>query len=64
MKHIMTKRRLHAYARLETGPIDEIYAAVFTGDVFLNQSNREDFIRMMERWERQIKSYEDIEEID
>lgn len=64
MSKIMTKRKHHAYAKLEAGAIDEIDAAVFNGDMFFDQANREDFIRMMERWERQIKSYEDIEEID
>ncbi len=51
-----------AYARLEDGAIDEIDAALFTGDIFMIQSNRDDFVRMMERWERQLKVWEDIEE--
>lgn len=50
-----------AYARLEQGAIDEIDAAVFSGDMFMNRYNREDFIQMMERWTRQLKVWEELE---
>ncbi len=53
---------VRAYSRLEQGAIDEIDAALFTGDMFMIQSNRDDFVKMMERWERQLKVWEDIEE--
>lgn len=52
---------LKAYAVLENGAIDEIDAALFTGDIFMLQSNREDFVKMMERWERQLKVWEEID---
>jgi hypothetical protein len=57
-------RKMQAYNRLENGPIDEIDAAVFSGDMFFNESNRIDFIAMMARWERQLKTYEDIEDLE
>lgn len=62
MNKINAQRAMHAYSKLERGAIDEIDAAMFTGDMFALQANREDFIRMMERWERQLKVWEDIYE--
>ena len=56
-----SQRALRAYAQLEQGAIDEIDAAMFSGDMFRFQSNRDDLIAMMERWQRQLKVWEDIE---
>ena len=61
MNSLQAQRCMIQYSKLEKGPIDEIDAAMFTGDIFIVQSNREDFIRMMERWERQLKVWENIE---
>lgn len=61
-RNIKKLRYRQAYSRLENGPIDEIDAAVFTGDMFFNKDNRSEFYRMMKRWDQQLKSYEDIEE--
>lgn len=48
------------YKRLEDGPIDEIDAAIWNGDMFLNRANVAAFRAMMARWERGLKMYEDI----
>jgi hypothetical protein len=48
------------YDRLENGPMDEIDAAVWTGDMFHNRANIAAFRKMMERWERGLQSCEDI----
>lgn len=48
------------YKRLEDGPIDEIDAAVWTGDIFHNRANIAAFREMMARWERGLQSCEDI----
>ena len=61
MSKIRELRYRQAYSRLENGPIDEIDAAVFSGDTFFNKDNRSEFYRMMKRWERQIKTYEDFD---
>jgi hypothetical protein len=48
------------YKRLEDGPIDEIDAAVWTGDVFHNRENIAAFRDMMARWERGLQEAEAI----
>lgn len=48
------------YERLEDGPMDEIDAALWTGDVFHNRDNIRLFRDMMARWERGLKMCEDI----
>ena len=48
------------YQQLEDGPIDEIDAAVFTGDVFHNAEHIKAFRSIMARWERGLKECEDI----
>lgn len=48
------------YDRLETGPMDEIDAAVWSGDMFHNRENIRAFRDMMARWERGLKEAEDI----
>ena len=50
------------YERLEQGPIDDIDAAVWTGDMFHNAENRASFRAMMARWERGLKAAEEISE--
>lgn len=54
-----------AYAKLVDGPIDEIDAALFSGDTFFDDDTIEDFRNMMYRWERrlvEIKSIVDEEQ--
>jgi hypothetical protein len=53
----MTTRQ---YERLEDGPMDEIDAAVWSGDLFHNRDNISEFRAMMARWERGLKMCEDI----
>jgi hypothetical protein len=48
------------YNRLETGPMDEIDAAVWSGDLFHNRENIRAFREMIARWERGLKEAEDI----
>lgn len=48
------------YKRLEDGPIDEIDAAVWNGDIFHNRANIAAFRAMMFRWEQALQSCEDI----
>ena len=48
------------YQRLEDGPIDEIDAAIWSGDIFHNRANIAAFRDMMARWERGMQSCEDI----
>lgn len=48
------------YDRLNEGPIDEIDAAIWSGDMFHNRANIAAFREMMARWERGLQSAEDI----
>jgi hypothetical protein len=48
------------YQRLEDGPIDEIDAAIWSGDIFHNRANIAAFREIMARWERGLQSCEDI----
>ena len=48
------------YQRLEDGPMDEIDAAIWSGDIFHNRANIAAFRDMMARWERGMQSCEDI----
>ena len=48
------------YDRLNEGPIDEIDAAIFSGDMFFNRENLADFRSMLKRWEQGLKNAEDI----
>ena len=43
-----------AYNRLENGPIDEVDAAVFSGDMFHDEQNRKEFRKILERWTREM----------
>lgn len=53
----MTDKR---YQSLEDGPMDEIDAAVWSGDMFHNRENIAAFRNMMARWERGLKEAEAI----
>jgi hypothetical protein len=48
------------YDNLEAGPMDEIDAAVWSGDLFHNRANIAAFRSMMARWEKGLKMCEDI----
>jgi hypothetical protein len=39
-----------AYERLDREHLDEVDAAVFTGDVFHDEDNRRKFRRLLQRW--------------
>lgn len=52
------------YDKLENGPIDEIDAAVFNGDEFMDLDNIAAFRLMLERWERQLKKWEELAKED
>jgi hypothetical protein len=43
-----------AYQKLVDGAIDEIDAALFSGDMFHDEEAIEDFILFMKRWERRL----------
>lgn len=43
-------------------PIDQLDAAVFSGDLFLDDERREAFRQIMARWERAMKSFDEISE--
>jgi hypothetical protein len=48
------------YLRLDQGPIDEIDAALFNGDMFFNRENIQALREQLARWERQIAVCEQI----
>jgi hypothetical protein len=48
------------YKRLENGAMDEIDAALFSGDLFHNREHIVAFREMMARWERGLKEAENI----
>lgn len=48
------------YIRLEDGPMDEIDAAIWSGDTFHNHANISAFREMMARWERGLQMCENI----
>ena len=48
------------YQRLEDGPMDEIDAAIWSGDTFHSRANIAAFREMLARWERGLQSCEDI----
>jgi hypothetical protein len=53
----MTTQR---YQQLEDGAMDEIDAAIWSGDTFHNRENIKQFRDMMARWERGLQEAEDI----
>lgn len=48
------------YKRLEDGPMDDIDAAIWSGDMFHNRANIAAMRAMMARWERGLQMCEDI----
>jgi hypothetical protein len=50
-----------AYNRLADTAIDDIDAAVFTGDMFMLEENRIQFREMMDRWESKLIQLEQIQ---
>ena len=48
------------YQKLANGPMDEIDAAIWSGDMFHNRENIEDFRDIMARWERGLTEAEAI----
>ena len=48
------------YNQLEDGAMDEIDAAVWSGDLFHNRANIAAFRAMMARWERGLQMCEDV----
>ena len=54
-------RARKAYDRLESTAIDDIDAAVFSGDMFMFEGNRIEFRAMMDRWESKLIQYEQIQ---
>ena len=48
------------YKSLEEDAMDEIDAAVWSGDMFHNRANISAFREMMARWERGLQEAEDI----
>lgn len=48
------------YNCLENGPMDDIDAAIFSGDMFHNRENIAAFRIMIARWERGLKEAEEI----
>ena len=48
------------YTRLEDGPMDEIDAAIWSGDMFHNRENIAAFRTMMARWEQGLKDAEEL----
>lgn len=40
--------------------IDEIDAAIFTGDAFINAENIKEMERMMTRWQRGLDSHKEL----
>ena len=62
MDNINTWRAEQAYKRLEDTAIDDIDAAVFTGDMFMHEKNRIEFREMMDRWESKLIQLEQIDE--
>ncbi len=48
------------YDLLNEGPIDDIDAAIWSGDMFINRENIADFRSMLRRWEQGLKEAEAI----
>lgn len=61
MNELNQYRSQLAYKRLENEAIDEIDAAVFSGDMFMLEENRIQFREMMDRWESKLIQLEQIQ---
>ncbi len=48
------------YNKLHDGPMDEIDAAIWSGDIFHNRKNIDEFRSVMARWEAGLKEAEQI----
>lgn len=48
------------FDQLEDGPMDQIDAAIWSGDMFHNRENIHAFRGMMARWEKGLKEAENI----
>ena len=53
---------INRFQRLEDGPIDEIDAALFTGDMFFDKDNISALRSILARWERRLVECESIAE--
>lgn len=42
-----------------TGAIDEIDAAMFSGDTFLNEENNAEMQKMLDRWQRGLNEHKE-----
>ena len=56
----MMQRQKMSYNRLYDNQIDEIDAAIWSGDTFHNRENIESFRAIMARWERGLQEAESI----
>jgi len=54
-------RYVNAYNRLSDTAMDDIDAAVFSGDMFMLEKNRIEFREMMDRWESKLIQLEQIQ---
>ena len=54
-------RYVNAYNRLADTAMEEIDAAVFSGDMFMLEKNRVEFRTMMDRWESKLIQLEQIQ---
>ena len=61
MDNLNKYRSQVAYKRLEDGPIDDIDAALFTGDMFMLEENRIALREVMDRWESRLIQLEQIQ---
>lgn len=52
-------KQQEAYKRLEDGAIDEVDAAVFSGDMFHDEDNRNEFRKILQRWAREMDALDD-----
>ena len=43
-----------AYKRLDDEHLDAVDAAVFSGDIFHDEDNRQEFRKLLERWTREM----------
>lgn len=62
MDNLNKWRAEQAYDRLEDTAIDDIDAAIFTGDMFMLEKNRINFRAMMDRWESKLIQLEQIDD--
>lgn len=56
----MATNKFNGFDRLEEGAIDEIDAALFTGDTFLNRDHIRRMRDYLARWEQGLQEMESI----